>query len=60
MPQWSLTLSNRVLPPLFFFILAIVSLHYLNIVDSNMLRINLGVVSVAASALSVYLSILVL
>ncbi|HIJ98929.1 TPA: hypothetical protein H1005_03210 [archaeon] len=60
MPQWFLTISNKVLPPLFFFILAIISLHYLNLVDSNTLRVNLGVVSVTASALSVYLTILIL
>ncbi len=60
LPKWSLTLSNKILPPLFFFLLAIITLHYINIVDSNLLRVNLGVVSVAASALSVYLTILVL
>lgn len=43
---------------MFFFILAVVSLHYLNLVDSTNLRINLGVVSVAASTLSVYLTML--
>ena len=60
LPQWLITFSNKLLPPLFFFLLAVVALHYLNRVDGTGLRINLGVVSVAASTLSVYLTILTL
>lgn len=60
LPAWFINFSNKTLPPLFFFVLAVISLYYLDNVDSNSLRINLGIVSVAASSLSVYLTILTL
>ncbi len=60
LPSWFVHFSNKILPPLFFFIIAVVSLYYLNSVSNPNLKINLGIVSVVASSLSVYLTILTL
>jgi len=60
LPSWFIGFSNKILPPLFFFVIAVISLYYVGNVENNNLRINLGVVSVAASSLSVYLTSLTL
>ena len=60
LPTWLTTFSNRILPPLFFVLLAAISLHYLPAVTKTSLRINLGIVTVTSSTLAIYITSLIL
>lgn len=60
LPEWFIHFSNKILPPLFLLLIAVISLHYLPQVSSTALRINLGIISITASALGVYLVMLML
>jgi hypothetical protein len=59
-PNWLSTFSNKILPPMFFLFIAVLSLYYMPAASKTSLKLNLGVVSVAASSLSMYLAILML
>lgn len=60
LPKWFTTISNKVLPPLFFLFLAILTLHYISIVGSTPLKINLGIISITSTTISLYLVTLLL
>lgn len=57
-PAWLATLSNKILPPVFFMFLAVLALHFLPGAHTTYLKLNLGMVSVVASSLSIYLALL--
>ncbi|MFH1424304.1 MAG: hypothetical protein ABIG20_01345 [archaeon] len=59
-PQWLATFSNKVLPPLFFLILAVVAVQFMPSAFKGSLRALLGVVAVVASSLSLYLATVLL
>jgi hypothetical protein len=57
-PAWLATFSNKILPPVFFMFLAVLALHFLPVATTTPLKVNLGVVSVVSSSLSIYLALL--
>ena|GEM_PF-2299187 len=57
-PAWLATFSNKIMPPVFFMFLAVLALHFLPAAHTTPLKLNLGVVSVVASSLSIYLALL--
>jgi len=59
-PKWLSAVSNRFLPPLFFLCIAVFAFYYMPKLDSTTLKINLGIVTIAASSLSFYLAMLTL
>ena len=59
-PPWLATFSNKVLPPLFFLLLAIIAVQFIPAAVKTSLRVLLGVVTVVASSLSLYLAVLLL
>jgi len=59
-PSWLANFSNKIMPPVFFMILAVLSFHFFVVADTTPLRINLGVVSVASSSMGLYFGSLLL
>ncbi|MAF89274.1 MAG: hypothetical protein QF775_03785 [archaeon] len=60
LPTWMTTLSNKILPPLFFFSLAVLTLHLMPLAGTKVLKLNLGILSITSSTISFYLTILLL
>ena len=59
-PPWLAAFSNKALPPLFFLLLALIALQLIPAAFKTSLRILLGVVTVVASSLSLYLAVILL
>ncbi|MFH1450875.1 MAG: hypothetical protein ABIF92_02750 [archaeon] len=53
--SWFNAFSNNILPPALFFFISTVALHYIPRATSMLLRINLGLISLASAALSLYI-----
>jgi|ETN01SMinimDraft_4_1059930.scaffolds.fasta_scaffold73893_2 hypothetical protein len=58
--SWVDAFSNNILPPVIFLFIATVALHYLTLVNSTLLKVNLGVISFVSAALSLYIITLML
>lgn len=56
--SWFNAFSNNILPPVFFLFIAIVTLYYIPQVGNSLLRVNLSIISLAATTLSLYILIL--
>jgi len=58
--KWFSLFSNKIFPSAFFLLLAILTFYFIPQADSNLLKINLGVISITASTLSIYIAVLML
>ena len=52
--------SNKIMPPAFFFLIALVSLHYINKASSSALILNLSAVSLVCSIVGIMITYLVI
>lgn len=59
-PKWLVFFSNKILPPIFFLFIALISLYFISEAEPLPLKINLGAVSVTSSGLSMYIASLMM
>lgn len=58
--SWANAFSNNLLPPVILLFISIVTLHFAPLASTALLRANLGAVSLASAALSLYIITLML
>lgn len=60
LPSWLVFFSNKVMPPLFFMFMALFSLYFIAVAEPIPLKLNLGVIAIVSSALSIYIATLLM